>query len=197
MGAEALSIIKESDIQPDLILLDVYIPDSEGLSLFWQVRKGYPKIDIIMLTAAKEVETIEETLRGGIFDYIVKPINFARFEKTLERYKEKKQLLSTKTELEQDDIDRLIGQNKVTGQREPVESFPKGIDQLTLSKINNVLKSSDANGVNALETGEEVGVSRSTARRYLEYLVSVNEAKAQLIYGEVGRPERKYTPWTL
>lgn len=196
-GQEALAFLRTSPVLPRLILLDVYIPDVEGLQLFWQLRKEFHEVDLILMTAAKEVETITETLRGGIFDYIVKPVDFERFEQTLLRFQQQAQLLNEKTELEQEEIDRLTGiTTRQNAQEIPVERLPKGIDQITLDKMRNVLQQCGELGITALAAGSKVGVSRSTARRYLEYLVSIHEADAQLKYGEVGRPERKYMPWT-
>lgn len=196
-GQEALAFLRTSPVLPRLILLDVYIPDVEGLQLFWQLRKEFHEVDLILMTAAKEVETITETLRGGIFDYIVKPVDFERFEQTLLRFQQQAQLLNEKTELEQEEIDRLTGiTTRQNAQEIPVERLPKGIDQITLDKMRNVLQQCGEPGITALAAGSKVGVSRSTARRYLEYLVSIHEADAQLKYGEVGRPERKYMPWT-
>ncbi len=47
-------------------------------------------------------------------------------------------------------------------------------------------------GITAEELGKLLGASRTTSRRYLEYLISIHEVKAELVYGIVGRPERKY-----
>ena len=196
-GKEALSYLRNASSLPELILLDVYIPDVEGLNLFWTLRNEFNEIDVIMITAAREVETIAEALRGGIFDYIVKPADFYRFEQTLLRYREQKHLLTSKTELMQEEIDRLTGlQLTFSPKKDPEERLPKGIDQITLEKVKKILQESGENGITALDAGSKVGVSRSTARRYLEYLVSIKEADAQLKYGDIGRPERKYVPWT-
>lgn len=198
-GDEAISCLQSADTLPDLILLDVFIPDRSGLDLFWEIRKNFHRCDIIMLSAAKEVATVEETLRGGIFDYIVKPVDFDRFEQTLIRFREQKDLLASREELEQTDIDRLIGMESTIAPSAPADSdgsLPKGIDPLTLTGVVEILQSSAPAGVNAMETGKAVGVSRSTARRYLEYLVATGKAKAQLNYGEIGRPERRYILWT-
>ncbi|KAB2336109.1 response regulator [Cytobacillus depressus] len=193
-GEDALTYLRNNKTLPHLILLDVYIPDTEGLNLFWQLRNEFNEIDVIMVTAAKEVVTIAETLRGGIFDYIVKPVDFARFEQTLKRYRKQRTLLTSREELEQDEIDQLIGLPTLPPLMEEVavEMNPKGIDKLTLEKIKNVMQLCGESGITALDIGSRVGVSRSTARRYLEYLVSIKEAIAQLKYGEVGRPERRY-----
>lgn len=196
-GKEALSYLRNAKSLPELIFLDVYIPDVEGLNLFWTLRNEFNEIDVIMITAAREVETIAETLRGGIFDYIVKPADFERFEQTLLRYREQKFVLTSKAELMQEEIDRLTGlQMTFSPKKDTEESLPKGIDQITLEKVKIVLQESGENGITALDAGSKVGVSRSTARRYLEYLVSTKEADAQLKYGDIGRPERKYVPWT-
>ena len=194
---EALILLRNKAKLPHLILLDVYIPDTEGLSLFWQLRKEFTEIDIIMVTAAKEVTTIAETLRGGIFDYIVKPADFIRFEQTLKRFSNQHVLLTSREELEQDEIDWLTGvQTPEKIETITIGNLPKGIDLITLDKIKGVIQATDNSGVTAMDAGKRVGVSRSTARRYLEYLVSIKEAEAQLKYGDIGRPERKYIPWT-
>ena len=192
---EALTYLRSTSTLPQLILLDVYIPDTEGLSLFWQLRQEFNEVDVIMVTAAKEVATIAETLRGGIFDYIVKPVDFDRFEQTLTRFNVQNKLLREREELDQQEIDLLTGaQAAVSQEKDDEGKLPKGIDQITLDKIKIVLQQSNDLGLTALDAGNKVGVSRSTARRYLEYLVSINEAAAQLKYGDIGRPERKYIP---
>lgn len=196
---EALAYLRCQTALPKLILLDVYIPDVEGLSLFWTLRKEFNEIDVIMVTAAKEVVTIAETLRGGIFDYIVKPTDFSHFEQTLNRYQDQTRILASRVELDQEEIDLLTGSHRLNAAGKDNGSdgqLPKGIDQITLEKIKDVLHMYSGPGITALEAGDKVGVSRSTARRYLEYLVSVKEADAQLKYGDIGRPERKYIPWT-
>ncbi|TWT25248.1 response regulator [Planomicrobium sp. CPCC 101110] len=198
-AAEAIGSLNSGGRLPELILLDVFIPDRTGLELYWEIRRTFPQIDIIMLSAAKETATIEEVWRGGVFDYLIKPVDFERFEKALIRYREQKNIFSSNQELEQSDIDRLAGWQPTPSLFLPVHRdgpLPKGIDQLTLIGVLNILQESGPHGVNAMETGKAVGVSRSTARRYLEHLVSIGEATAQLNYGEIGRPERRYVPWT-
>ncbi|CEG22867.1 Transcriptional regulatory protein CitT [Planococcus massiliensis] len=197
-GDEAIAFLEQAEPLPDLVLLDVFIPDRSGLNLFWEIRSAYRGVDIIMLSAATDAKTIEETVRGGISDYLIKPVDFVRFQESLLRYKDQKTFFSSKVDLEQSDIDRLIGRQHIGVIKEDMHQgdLPKGIDALTLSDVLEVLNTSPAPGVNAMETGQAVGVSRSTARRYLEHLVSTGDAKAQLNYGEIGRPERRYIPWT-
>ncbi|KHF38473.1 response regulator [Halalkalibacter okhensis] len=194
-GEEARERLKKGSALPDLILLDVYIPDVNGLDLFWEIRKNYLSIDLIMMTAAKEVTTIEETLRGGIFDYIVKPVEFSRFKQTLDQYYEHRSVLLTKESMEQEEIDRLTRfsvQRRSLEQMVASSDLPKGIDRLTLDKIKSIMEQNRENGLTAVQVGKEIGASRSTARRYLEYLVLVKQLQAEQKYGDVGRPERRY-----
>lgn len=196
-GDEAIDFLQHSRRLPDLILLDVFIPDRSGLDLFWEIRSTYRGIGIIMLSAAKDTEIIEETFVGGILDYLIKPVGFKRFEQSLHRFREQKALLNSNNEMEQSEIDRLFGNlPAIFPGMDSEAALPKGIDHLTLKGVMERLSASAADGVNAMEVGKAVGVSRSTARRYLEHLVSTGEAKAQLNYGEIGRPERRYIPWT-
>lgn len=187
-AADTLLFLQQADPLPDVIVLDVYIPDSPGLGLFWSLRKDFPLIDIILLTAAKETETAKQALHAGVFDYLLKPVDPERFVQTLKRYRARKVLLSSKQELSQKDLDRLFG---IEIQAEAAqENLPKGIDQLTLERIEMILNGSE--GITAAEAGRAAGVSRSTARRYLEYLAADGKVQAQLLYGDVGRPERTY-----
>jgi CitB family two-component system response regulator CitT len=193
-GKETTNYLSSGNPLPNLILLDVYIPDVNGLELFWKIRKDYSQIDLIMMTAAKEVSTVEETLQGGIFDYIVKPVEFTRFQQTLERYRHKQNMLASRDEMEQEEIDRLTGATKALVPKvTSTGELPKGIDRITLDKIKQIMKENRASGLTAVQVGKEIGASRSTARRYLEYMVSVKEVKAEQKYGDVGRPERRYS----
>ena len=62
---------------------------------------------------------------------------------------------------------------------------------MTLDKIRCLFKQ-ETGQLTADEAGEKIGASRTTARRYLEYLITTGELVADLSYGTVGRPERSY-----
>lgn len=189
-GEEALVFLRETEQLPDIVLLDVYIPDVEGLDLFWKIRNTYRELDIIIISAANEVHTIQGAVRGGIFDYIIKPVDIKRFEHTLNRYKEKRHFFASAAELGQEDIDTYILPKSTIKPKE--DDLPKGIDSLTLNEITTLLKSKLSGGITAIELSKQIGTSRSTARRYLEYLVTIKKIETKLKYGTVGRPERKY-----
>ncbi|MBB6284148.1 MULTISPECIES: response regulator [Geobacillus] len=179
-------------LQPDVLLLDVYFPDMNGLSFLKWVRQRFSNIDIIMITAAREVDALKQALHGGVFDYIIKPIMFDRFAETLHRYKEyyakMQRWMKEKEWIDQEDIDKLIGREAPV-RDQPM--LPKGIQPLTLEKVLMVVKQCQ-DGVTAEEVGRQIGTSRTTARRYLEYLVAVGQVTADIAYGSVGRPERIY-----
>jgi len=177
-------------LEPDLILLDLYFPEGLGTEILWKIRARRQATDIILITAAKELEPLQEAMRGGVFDYIIKPVMFPRFKEALERFCEHRKQLYTEGTLNQQDVDRLLNPYKDSQPGEP--EYPKGIDPLTLKKIRTVFDLPHPEGLSADEVGQQIGASRTTARRYLEYLTAGGQLSAELIYGAVGRPERKY-----
>ncbi|UJL47192.1 response regulator [Virgibacillus sp. NKC19-16] len=191
-GEEALTYLENCMSRPQLILLDIYIPDVKGMELFWQIRHHYQDVDMIAVTAANEAATIEEALRGGAFDYIVKPVDADRFTQSLKRYKQYRSFFIAKEILGQRDIDSVTGNYHLTESSSTNANLPKGIDPITLNDIRDLLKSNKEKGITAVELSKLIGTSRSTARRYLEYLVSTSEIHTTLKYGSVGRPEREY-----
>lgn len=200
-------------LQPDLILLDIHFPEGTGLELLQELRGRNQETDVILVTAAKEASTLQSALRGGVFDYILKPLVFDRLQAALQNYSRHRQqleaLVQQDSHLAQQDVDLLLPRNESGAHQaeEPGDaadgsegaksevspkSLPKGIDALTLDKITAAFGSGKAEAVNAETLGQSVGVSRTTARRYLEYLVSCNILAADISYGTVGRPERRY-----
>ncbi|AEI44602.1 response regulator [Paenibacillus mucilaginosus] len=179
---------------PQLVLLDIYIPNSNGIDILQQIRRHHRDTEVIMITAAKEIEPVREAVRSGAFDYIIKPLVFNRLQETLLRFRDFQQQLqrlgSGSGQVAQDDIDRLLAR---TDKKEGPSSapLPKGIDKLTLDKVVGAL-SSTPEGMTADGVAKLIGVSRSTGRRYLEHLVSLGDVYADLSYGVVGRPERVY-----
>lgn len=177
-------------LEPDLVLLDIFFPDGNGIDLLWKIRANQKKTDVVLITAAKEVEFFEEALRGGVFDYILKPLVFNRFAGTLEKFKKHRQKLNRISTVSQQDVDRFLHQKDKTTLKK--EEMPKGIDPITLKKVVKMMENIDSKGINAEKAGTLLGVSRTTSRRYLEYLVANDVITADLFYGTPGRPERVY-----
>ncbi|MGM0854806.1 MAG: response regulator [Bacillota bacterium] len=179
-------------VNPDLILLDVYFPDGTGSEFLWEIRKHYRSTDVILVTAAKETEHISNAIRGGAFDYILKPIIFNRFQDTLLKYQHYKERMNDSQVENQHEVDTLFNRKKSTSNIQTAQQPPKGIDTITLDSILKRIGTDHRRGYTAEEMAGEVGVTRTTARRYLEYLVSQKKIKVELTYGGVGRPQRKY-----
>lgn len=181
-------------LRPQLIILDLHLPDGSGLSLLSQLHKLSPQSDVIVITAAKEISSLQQAMRGGVFDYILKPMTATRFKEALNHYQDFMSAQQTSKQgsqaIDQDFVDSLIArQPSKKGQR---QHLPKGIDEHTLSAIRAFLPHQANTPFNAKELAENMGLSRSTARRYLEFLVSLDEVITDQVYGQIGRPERKY-----
>ena len=120
-------------MEPQLLLLDIYFPDGSGIDLLKQVRQQSKALDIIPITAGKEVRLLQEAMRGGVFDYILKPVVFLRFEQTLKRYRNHRLKFQSLESLEQSDIDRIIHKESPEATRQAELQLPKGIDPVTVS----------------------------------------------------------------
>jgi len=179
-------------LQPDLLLLDIHFPDGNGLDFLKSLREQKLATDVILITAARDIDTLKSAMHGGVFDYIVKPLVFSRFQDSLQRYQQRVQRLNSLNSIDQKMIDTLLPRGASDDGNINLEgTLPKGIDVLTLNKIQNEFSDSNTS-VAAASVGDSVGVSRTTARRYLEYLVSSGELIVDVSYGGVGRPERYY-----
>ncbi|KON70601.1 transcriptional regulator [Peribacillus butanolivorans] len=176
---------------PDLLLLDVYMPDQLGTDLLPSIRQKFPNVDIIMITAATEKEQLEKALHYGVENYLIKPVEMKRFNQVIEEYLKKAHLMQSKQDIDQDFVDLILKKGSATPETNDGPALPKGVDEITLTKVMEVLEISDI-GLSAEQVSSQIGASRTTARRYLEYLISVKKCKAEVIYGVVGRPERRY-----
>lgn len=179
-------------LEPDLILLDIHFPDGNGLEFLKSLRDENRNIDVILVTAARDVESLKNAMHGGVFDYIVKPLEFSRMRDSLSRYRDHFERLNALDTVEQSDIDGLLPRAKTDSPANRTGNLlPKGIDALTLNKVRDLFQTApDSQG--AEKVGQQIGVSRTTARRYLEFLVSTGELVVDVSYGGVGRPERHY-----
>ncbi|MEF1170167.1 response regulator [Vibrio campbellii] len=175
-------------LKPDLLLMDVYLPDGTGLETLNTLRTNNQTCDVILITAARDVDTLQQAMRGGVVDYLLKPVMFPRLEAALQKYISQRQQLDVAESLDQNLVDKML-QSSVSAENTP-QRLPKGIDGVTLDKIRALFGGEVM--FTADEAGEKIGASRTTARRYLEYLISSGELEADLNYGTVGRPERCY-----
>jgi response regulator of citrate/malate metabolism len=184
-GTEALRRVLED--QPDLVLLDIYLPDLGGLEVCRRLRAAGNLVDVIAVTAARDVDTVKGVVGLGVAQYLVKPFAFATFRDKLERYAAYRQRADKGGEAGQQEIDAMLGELRTPG----ATPLPKGLSKETLELVARTLKDAET-PLGAVETAEQAGLSRVTARRYLEHLVSANQAELELKYGRSGRPEHRY-----
>lgn len=175
------------ELQPDLLILDVYLPDRSGIELLRTIRSQGISCDVILITASKELEVVEEGFRLGIFDYLIKPFDLEHLKESLGKYQQYKLRLAISPNLNQAIVDDLR-KIRSTG---PTKELQTGIDFRTLERIKQCLLNTE--GFQSVEIIANLAeVSRSTVRMYLTYLVEENLVEEKLLYGTVGRPQRLY-----
>ncbi|HEY5840013.1 MAG TPA: response regulator [Mycobacterium sp.] len=183
-GVEALTAARA--LKPDLILLDVYLPDMTGLNVLQQLRSHGDRIGVIMITAARELDTVSAALDGGAADYLIKPFEFPQLRAKLEAFAARADALESDRGVDQSMIDALF---RGAGAGAASETMPKGLGAETGRLVLDAVRV--AGEVSAAECAESVGISRVSARRYLEHYLSTGTLEIRLQYG-AGRPERRY-----
>ncbi|MEW1841748.1 response regulator [Nonomuraea angiospora] len=179
-GADALTAAAE--LRPDLVLLDIYLPDMSGL----EVLKQLHGVDVLMISAARDVPTVREAMRGGAVNYLIKPFTAAALTDRLQQYADtRRRLTAIGPEARQDDVDRLFGSPKTAA------PMPKGLSAATCELVAETLREAGRD-LSATETAELTGLSRVSVRRYLEYLCVAGQAEFRPRYGTAGRPEHRY-----
>ncbi len=187
-GTEALTLVDE--LRPDLVLLDIYLPDVGGIDVLRKLRAMNDSPDVIAITSAKDVDVLRNAMHLGVVHYIVKPFTFRVFQERLDNYAAARTRLQRMSHAEQRDIDRLYALLRTSGD----ESLPKNISGPTLASVASVLRDS-TEGVSAAHIAERVGISHGIARRYLKFLADSGAVDLALRYGAAGRPEHLYR-WT-
>ncbi|MFE9727633.1 response regulator [Streptomyces sp. NPDC005794] len=185
-AAEALARIGEMPI--DLILLDHYLPDRNGLAVVRELRALGHHTDVIMVTAARDVATVQAAMRHGALQYLVKPFAFAGLRTKLEAYAVLRHTFEGGGEAEQTEVDRLFGALWATDGSD----LPKGHSTTTAELVRQALRAAEG-PLSAQEVAENAGMSRQTAQRYLKLLERTGRVRLSLKYGETGRPEHRYT----
>ncbi|AGP54554.1 response regulator [Streptomyces rapamycinicus] len=192
-AAEALAFLEDAqdaqDAHVDLVLLDHYLPDETGLSLVRRLRQLGHHTDIIMVTAARDIATVQAAMRHGALQYLVKPFTFAGLRAKLEGYAALRRALEGDGEAGQDQVDRIFG--ALGGASAGPAELPKGHSALTADLVREVLRGAEG-PLSAQEVAERSSLSRQTAQRYLKLLERTGRVRLSLKYGETGRPEHRY-----
>lgn len=200
-GLDALRAVDE--ILPDLLLLDIYLPDISGVEVLRRLRAEPhgQSVDVVALTASRAVETVRAAMTGGVVAYLIKPFTLAALQERLIAYAaQRRELLRLTGDRggvrDQAQLDRLLGlgAGQHPGGSGSGPRLPKGLSTLTLNLVETALRETGRE-LSAGEAGALCGLSRVSARRYLEHLAAQSKARVQPRYGSAGRPEHGYR-WT-
>ncbi|MEB7788403.1 response regulator [Staphylococcus equorum] len=185
---EAITHIENKEI--DLLLLDIYMPEENGLTFLKYVREQGYKIDAILITAATDVEEIQTAFRYGAVDYLIKPFDFERFQQSLLRYKKGLTFFNKTSSINQTDIDAEF-LNKEIVDRDSELKLPKGVTEATLQVIIDKMKYFEENEFSTDDISKRVNISRVSVRKYLKFLTDIEVLEESLNYG-IGRPINFY-----
>lgn len=182
-GETALAAAAE--LRPDLVLLDLYLPDIHGLEVLRRLRAGAPApVDVIVVTAANDTGSVRAAMQGGALQYLLKPFSFAAFRAKLLSYASMRAELS-RERADQRRIDRAFGVLRTPA------AGPGRAASASLEAVEAVLVDAGVD-LSATEVAEQTGMSRASAQRYLSQLLELGRVRLQLRYGSSGRPEHGY-----
>ncbi|PLS08917.1 response regulator [Neobacillus cucumis] len=181
--AEAIRFLGKNDIQ--LILLDIFMPGKQGLELLAYLRKNDLEIDVIIISAASDLERIKRALRFGAVDYLIKPFEFERFNAALGTYLEQTRLIDKQESVSQQELDHLLLHRD---EAVIAEELPKGLTKDSLKQVWDAIRELKDGPFSTDEVANVVGISRVSARKYLNFLKNLGILEVKVIYGTVGRP---------
>ena len=185
---EAMAALRAAPV--DLVLLDLNLPDRNGLELCRALRAAGSGIDVLVVTSARDLASVRTAVSLGVTHYLLKPFTFATFREKLVSYaRYRAQMLAAEEVGAQHEIDRALAALRST----PPDSLPKGLDAGTLDLVLAALREGHpGTGLSANEVATRIGASRVTARRYLEHLADTGQVFRTPRYGGPGRPEVEY-----
>jgi CitB family two-component system response regulator MalR len=177
----------------DLLLLDIFMAGQTGMDLMAEIRRLGLDVDVIFVTAARDAKTIGKALKLGAVDYLIKPFEFERLQQALEGYRETHRMVHTEQSLSQTVLDAALS-------RRPREllggpDLPKGLDRATLGRICQAILGLPEDGAwfTSEELSGQVGISRVSVRKYLEFLCGRKVLRMEPSYGGMGRPVHRFS----
>ncbi|MFJ8580428.1 response regulator [Micromonospora sp. NPDC093277] len=186
-GEQAIAAVDE--YRPDLVLLDLYLPDMFGLDVVTRIRAARHDCDVLVISAAREAEAVRRAVRYGAVNYLLKPFGFDELRNRLEQYAARRTTLRAAVVADQADVDRVLSRS---GSLATAPALPRGLSPETAELVERALRTNDGT-LSASECADRVGISRVSARRYLEHFSGTGRAEVSLRYGAAGRPERRYS----
>jgi two-component system nitrogen regulation response regulator GlnG len=126
---------------PDAVVLDIQLPDRSGLDLYQDLHALAPKCPVIFITAHGTTETAIEAMKGGAFDYLVKPVDLERLSQVLERAFEAVRLMRSPAVLPSEDTgDRIVGRSLV------MQEMCKAIGRIAPQDVNVLILGESGTG---------------------------------------------------
>ena len=186
-GWEALEFLKREPV--DLAVVDVYMPVCSGVEMLRQLRGSGIQTAVIMITAATEMQVVDEALRLGIEDYIIKPFSYDRLRDSVLRFRDKTSLVQGSDRVDQSVVDRLLG-NQPRPRTD--KELPKGLNAKTLAAVRAVLDRDQSGDHTCESLSAASGLSRVTVRHYLNYLIETGVLTSAIDYETGGRPRVLY-----
>jgi response regulator of citrate/malate metabolism len=169
----------------DLVLLDIGLPGADGGQLL-RVLRAQDGPEVIAVTAARDQNVVQSLLHLGVVDYLVKPFAIERLQEALLRFRDRMQALAgCDGTLAQTQIDALYS-------RREHALLPKGLQPETLQAVRAALSEAGEEFSSAEEVAARASVARVTARRYLEYLITVRQVDMEPLSDRPGRPRKMY-----
>ncbi|PJC87236.1 response regulator [Vibrio sp. HA2012] len=177
-------------LKPSLLILDNFLPDGTGLDLIKSLRAKDNPIDVIFVTAANDSKTAVTAVRYGAFDYLLKPFSLEQITDSLERYFEFNRSVHIEKgeNINQSFVKRIYNTHL---NPDNITKRPKGIDSITLQRVIDSFEKGKS--YTACQISEKTAISRTTARRYLEYATNIGQLNADIEHGRVGRPQRIFS----
>ncbi|MGG1397939.1 response regulator [Bacillus salipaludis] len=181
--SEAIRLLENQEV--NLILLDIFMPGKQGLELLTYLREKDKETDVIIISAASDMERIKKALRYGVVDYLIKPFEFERFNTALSSYKDQVTVIQTQPVISQEVLDTQLLHRE---DRTLIEELPKGVTKDTLKQIWEAIQELKNAPFSTEDVVNLVGISRVSVRKYLNFLKEIGILDVKVIYGTVGRP---------
>lgn len=188
--AQATALINDGSLEIDLVLLDVYMQQDNGLDLLPIIRASGRAIDVIMISSAADAATIQTSIHYGVVDYLIKPFQFPRFEEALTSWRQKKNLMGSHAYYEQADVDQLL--HGGTPEVADSKKLPKGLTPQTLRTLCQWIDAHPGTEFSTDDLANAVNISRVSCRKYLIWLAQINILFTSIHYGATGRPVYRY-----
>jgi two-component system nitrogen regulation response regulator GlnG len=138
-AAEGLYEVRQET--PDVVVLDLQLPDRSGLDVFQELHAEYPRLPVIFITAHGTTETAIEAMKHGAFDYLVKPVDVDRLGQIVDRAVDAARLMQTPAMLPTEaEPDRIVGRTPV------MQEMCKAIGRIAPQEVNVLIRGESGTG---------------------------------------------------